>query len=284
MSDHCYATRDDFIRSIGSTSALDSWRERDDDILSLLRSASSAVESYCRRTGSVATFSGFGPRVGTNVYDVTRVTSVLDLDDDLLTLTSLGTREGVAESLTTWSSGTDFLLRPGRAPYRYVVPTGETAFSIPTSLKGVEVAGTWGYSNDKTTLTATVGTGGITSGATLLPVSLVDEFSPGQTLWVETEMMLVTRVDPGRLAVVRSVNGTTAAAHNAAVAISLVKYPVDARDATLRIAVRRWKALEAGLTGDMGGVGMPVTSENDTRQERAILRSTVGHLAFERAG
>jgi hypothetical protein len=77
--------------------------------------------------------------------------------------------------------------------------------------------------------TDTVGTGGIDSSATTLPVNSIDRYKPGDTLQVESEQMRVVTFDSTALTltVVRNTKLTSAAAHIAGTAISIISELTD---------------------------------------------------------
>jgi hypothetical protein len=103
----------------------------------------------------------------------------------------------------------------------------------------------------------------------------------GMTLLTGTEQVYVAAAAGGTaLTLVRGVNGTTAAAGTAAA--SYYRYPREVIQATLQIALRRWKGRDAGVSGDYGGGGIPQVMQRDT--ERSILAGTVNHLRIYSAG
>ena len=71
--------------------------------------------------------------------------------------------------------------------------------------------------------TDVVATGGISSSATLLPITIIDRYKEGDTILVESEMMKVVDIDEAnnQITVLRGYLETTAAAHLAAAAIKI---------------------------------------------------------------
>lgn len=273
---HTYASLADLKAWMVSNGATDYGTTDDAALLTILEGASRRVEGFCQRS---ANGSGFGPRTGTNRYDGTGG-NVLMLDDDLLSLTTCKVYASTASATyQTAVAETDYFLFPyDTLPKRRVILHGQSsAISVFTyGRRTVELIGSWGYSDERVTCTATASAIATTSG-TSVTVSSGAEFAVGQTLLIDSEQMYVTAVVSTTLTVVRGANGTTAATHGAASAVALYRYPREVVDATLRIAHRRWRAKEAGLTMDFGGGGVPTAPYRDPT-ENSILNASVGHL------
>ena len=110
---------------------------------------------------------------------------------------------------------------------------------------------------------------------------LVDDASGilvNQTLAIEDEEVLVIAVDvdSATLTVIRGQRGTTPAIHADTTALSAFRYPSQVVDTTLRVAQRRWRSRDAGVTGMYGGGDVPQTGNQDT--EFAIMRAGLGRL------
>lgn len=281
---HCYADRDQFWQYIADSGA-DQWREDDSFVLTFLDSASRSVDEYCRRTGSGHPMSGFGPRVGVNTYDG-RLSSPerLDLDDDLLTLTSLEVADVTAGTFATWTTPSDYLLLPyDRTPKRTVIVPDTSAKRFGLGYATTKATGTWGYADTRAALAAKVATGGWTDSATDVAFDDATEIAMGQTLWCGTEMVYVKSLSATGAVVERGAHGSPAATHAAGASLQVQTYDSDVRIATLQLALRRWKHRQAGLSGDYGGVGgLPIVT--DKTAEDAILRALVWHLSFRGRG
>lgn len=247
---HVYATVDALARLMSGGA-----RDRDPEMLTVLESASRAVDAFCNRG------SGFGPVTETRSYTAHR--SHVHLRGDLIALDSLtldGTAVDPTPSLT--------------ARTRRLSGYSGTAW---------DVAGSWSYDYQVQLLEPLAA--GMADDDAALETEAPALYSPGMTVLVDEEQLLVTAVgeivEPATTAsvtVVRGANGTTAAAHLQAAAVTQFRYAQEAVDATLRIAQRRWRSRDAGLTGAYGGEGVPVTAQQDT--EWAILLGTVNHLRF----
>jgi hypothetical protein len=275
---HVYASVadfNDFLRDAGSTtfaseSALIISRK-----LAVLEAVSRDIDKWCNRSRFE---SGFGPRTGTNRYTPDG-SAVLRLDDDLLTITSVSVTSEVGGSATTYADETDFYKHPfDTSPYRRLECHGDTANTVfYATLRGTSVVGKWGHSDERVTSSATASEAMDTS-ETGYDVSSGTAFSPGNTILADSEQMLVTSISTNTLTVVRAVNGTTAATHSSGISLDVYRYPREVVDATLRLALMRWRARDAGADSSDGGGSMP--SVLPRTSERAILHSTIGHLRF----
>lgn len=255
---HTYASVADFKRYLIDQNEAEAavWTDSDTIILTLLEGTSRRIDEWSNRSQYG---SGFGPRTGTNIYDTWSWGWELPLDDDALSVTTL-TVDGV-------SVGTaDYRLLPrGRDQKR------DLQFLAGSSGTAVQVTGTFGYSNE----TYALATGGSVSSAATSIVLTGGSAYAGQTLLIDTEQAYVT-VSGGTPTIVRGVNGTTAATHAAAAAVSAYRYPRDVVSACLQVTARRHRMAQAGVTGDFGGGSLPITGHRDS--EASVLRSTIGHL------
>lgn len=235
-----------------------------DDRVSLLlvdlESSSRRVDGYCSRG------HGFGPVIATNSYRVSprmARNQRLILEDDLVELIGVKV-DGVDKDPD------DFTIEP-------------------RALRGmfgwnsiVDVTGTWGFGY-QVVPSGTALDDDLTEDAATIPVADSTKLVVGQIVLVDDEQMLVTALGDGTADVVRAQNGTTAATHSDEATVSVYRYLAEVVDATLRIAQRRWKSRDAGLTMDFGGGPViPVTAHQDS--EVSILRGTVGHLAYGLVG
>lgn len=282
MADHVYADRDQFWQYLADQGA-DQYRADDALVLGFLKGSSRAIDAYCRRSGSRHVMSGFGPRTGINWYD-TAGESELDLDDDLLAMTSFEVATGTGQPLVSWVDGTGYLLQPyTRTPQRTLVPLD--GYGLGTGLKVAKATGKWGYSDVRSAaLASSVPTGGWTSNATVVTFAGdPSDLAIGQTLWCDSEALLVTDLTGAGATVVRGAHGTTPAIHTQTTALYRQLYDSNVQIATLQIALRRWKHRATGLSGDYGGMG-GVPSATEKAAENDILRSYVGDLAFRGRG
>lgn len=277
---HTYASLAQFKGWVIDNGGTDFGTNSDTPMLLTLEAASRRVEAFCNRSRFG---SGFGPRTGTNRYDGNGAAE-LWFDDDLLTVTSITILDSTAASTSkTPTVDTDYFLQPyDTTPKRSIVlhgGSGSSVTSFTSGMRTVSVAGAWGYAAETLTAAATAAATA-TSSATSLTVSSGSEFSAGMTLLVDSEQLYVTAVSGVTLTVDRGANGTTAAGHASGSTIAYYRYPRDVVDATIRLAHRRWRAKEAGVTGDFGAGDVGNFGNRDT--EFAILRDTVGRFRLFR--
>lgn len=273
---HTYADIDQFKKFLIDGGDA-SWSGSDATILTFLEGASRRVDGWCARSQFG---SGFGPRVGTNLYGWPGG-SCLDLRDDLLTITSVTAHDTYGDVGRTLTDGTDFIKTPaGVSPYLELELLYGGTNVWGGAQAGNAIIGTWGYSNE----TAALGTVTVASGSATSAVISGGIAYAGMTLAVGSEQMYVTAssgtVAGGTATVVRSVNGSGTATGTAAA--SVYRYPREVVSATLQIAQRRFRSAQAGVQGDFGGGGLPIIGHRDN--EYSILRATVPHLKRWSAG
>ena len=134
LSSTVYATIAEFkaFASITSTDATD-----DTVITDILDSVSRFIDNHTRRT--------FYARTETRYFDVP-VGSILDLDDDLLTITTLTNGD-----TTVLSSSTDYILLPNNEYPKYAVKLKTSSTNVweqdssGNSEKAITILGTWGW-------------------------------------------------------------------------------------------------------------------------------------------
>ena len=267
---HSYASVSELKRQLveGGT---DYGTENDPELLAVLEGASRRIDAWCNRRAS-----GFGPRIGTNVYDAAGKTR-LYLGDDLLTFTSgtvAGQTGGTPVAIT---ETTDFYLEPyNRTPKRILNVHGLTSVSIGAGYRIWSIVGKWGYSDERV-VSASLANEALDTSETGFDVDAGTDFAIAETLLVDSEQLYVTAIATNTLTVVRGANGTTAASHSNDAPISVYVYPRDVVSATLQLAMRRWRSRQAGITGDMGGEGSALAAIGQRDTENSILR-TLAHL------
>jgi hypothetical protein len=194
--------------------------------------------------------------------------TVLEVDEDLLEVETLQTQGGD----TTIAAADYFLLtRDGRyqpTPYDLIKlkPNGSTpTFLIKDQYEQANwVTGIWGFHQDWTdlaweasqdtvqvTLTTTAGTVVVadSDGADLYGAT--PRFQSGQLLKVDSEFMYVTAVTTSgsnSVTVLRAANGTVAATHSTAAAISIYRPIPEIAGATTRLA--SWLYEQRNSAGD----------------------------------
>lgn len=219
-----------------------------------LELASRAIDRYCNRH--------FYVRTETRYPTDTRGTR-LNLDDDLLTVTTLKFDESQDGTYEDTLTATDYVLWPySEYPKRRIeldTRTGNYTY-WPGGIKPIEIAGTWGFGDGRraSPWDATAYTGTVADATTAtLTVSGTSGFAVGQSILVGSEQMYVTAIGALALTVVRGINGTTAAAHTAA-AISLAVYPEEVEQACFIEATRLWKRKDSAFAFAYGENSMGI--------------------------
>ena len=269
---HIYATlaeANDYARDAGSTtfaaeSALIIARK-----LAPLAAVSRRIDAWCARSQFG---SGFGPRLGTNVYDG-QSESRLYLGDDLISYTSgtvAGQTGGTGVAIV---ESTDFYLEPAsRAQKRWLRLHGLTSVTVGAGYRIWSLLGSWGYEDRRVTLTTL---GAAISSTTATTITLAAAGSPGMTLLVDSEQMYMT-AGTTTATVTRGANGSTAATHSNGATVQRYLYDAAAHDVCLRLYLRRWRGRDAGADGSDGGGDVPGTIPREG--EDTILRRGLGQL------
>ncbi len=155
--------------------------------------------------------------------------------------------------------GGDYNARTNSPPNPYwEIHTRWTSSAVfPESTpKGVQLTGTWGYTNQTRTLAATPTTvSGWDATSTNLNFVNASTVAPGFTLLVDSEQLFVkdgVSASASGFYVERAVNGTVAAAHTSAAAVKVYEYPVISEACRFQVALT-WRAKDqSGYAGDQG--------------------------------
>ena len=273
---HTYASvadANEYMVSAGSTTFVSENAAIVARKLGILESVSRVIDAKMERSEFG---SGFGPRTATNRYDGSGG-SVLRLRDDLLSVTSITIRPSTASATTsTPTVDTDYYGLDENdgygTPYRKILLHGQgTITAFGSGRRVTDVAGSWGYADERYTSTTTVASGLASDAAvTTFTTSASPTIAVGHTLLIGTEQLYVTGLASTTATVVRGANGTTAAVHANSSAIAVYRYPRQVVDVALRLYLRRWKAKDAGADGSDGGGGMPGVSPQEG--EDTIIR------------
>ena len=198
-------------------------------------------------------------------YFTVRESECLDLDQPFTAITSVRTDVGGAASYDTtlsstcyWPTGAggDYNARSASPPRPYweLHRRQNASGSFPSGVdRGVEITGTWGYTNQTRSLAATAATAW-TATATSLEANVASALYPGYTLLVDSEQIYVkdTGTASNLVNVDRGVNGTSAAAHTSATPISVYEYPVISEACRFQVSLT-WRARDmSGYGGDNG--------------------------------
>jgi hypothetical protein len=243
-------------------------------LLRVLERASRRIDDHCHRH--------FYTKTATRTFTARRSGELL-LPYDLLSIVTLKTDEdGDWDFDQTWAT-TDYHLYPFNDwPKWKILTKSGGSYCFPGQLEGVQITGIWGYGDGQSASPwrasgATVTVADETS--TEISVSDQSKLAVGQTLLVEAEQMYVTALadaaEGDTATVVRGVNGTTAAAHDAKPA-SIAVYPEPIVNACVRTAARIYRLQSApfGVTGgaDMGTQEVPTRFDMDIFQDLAPYR------------
>ncbi len=218
-----YCTLDALKSELGDTGTANDARYR-----RYIANASRAIEDVTGRT--------FVPVTATKYFDApTRCPDRLFLEyDDLLSITTLEDQTGAITSGYYW-------LYPLNMTPRHSIVLNTTdlgrAFEYDDDPeKAITVTGRWGYCEDTVATGLTLGAAIASTTATGIVLSGAG-CEVGWTLLVDTEAMFVTNVIGNVATVERGVNGTIAATHLIAAAVSRYVVPVDIEQACIDMAL-----------------------------------------------
>jgi hypothetical protein len=206
----------------------------------IIEAASRAIESYCNRrfysTSETKYFNGAGLTLW--VPDLLSITTLkTDEDGD-------GTYENTFQAATapydyfTYGPSIEDSLNTYPITHLVINPDGDYGSFALGYLKGVQIAGVWGYGDGTSAtpyvITAITGTVATTTGLTLT-LSADGVIEIGHTILCESEQMYVTALGTLSATVERGVNGTTAAIHSAKT-LSYYRYPRDIYQACIDLS------------------------------------------------
>ena len=258
------------LETIKSPSALDI-RDTDADarLLSLIESASRAIDGYCRRhfylLRATRLFDGDGS-ANLRTPDLVSIdANGLSTDDD---------RDGVFE--TAWGRGRfetcPYVLNPANAdptgghdsarPYWSVNASADFYGNrkFPSGSSTVRIAGEWGFWRRLRPAAATV-SGAVDDVRAEIVVGSLGDIQVGHTLLIgpaaSDEQVYVRGISARTLSVTRGVNGAAPLRHEPGDGISIFEYPGPVSEATLFQATRLWRGL-ANQSNPTTGLGPDV--------------------------
>lgn len=208
----------------------------DADILYSLEAVSRAIDDFCDRA--------FFPISETRYFGDAVVADALRIDD-VLTITTLKqdtTGDGTFNQ--TWTAGTDYVLAPYNSFPKWEVRkplTSEKDWC--NEPRAVEIDGVWGYRStaDYSRTASDTSAAGIDDSATTLELDAsAADIQAGHTIVMENEQMFVAAVSGSTLTLARGVNGTAAAAHAGATAISIITYEPRVVNAAILLVELWW--------------------------------------------
>ena len=249
-----YISRNDLKARLADTATTDDAIYR-----IILEAIAKVIDDYCHWTFHVH----LATRYLTPVWS-----HLIDLDQPLISVTSLKTdADGDRTYENTWAA-TDYDLKPDNAssdgaPYREIeiTPNGDSTF--PTTRRGVEVVGKWGWVEDLLTSPSTLNEA-LDTSETGVDVTAGTDFEVLQTILIDSEQMYITAIATNTLTVERAVNGTAAATHSSAAAIKIYRYPETVVEAAVILASRYFRRKDApfGVTGFAEGGAIPIPRED----------------------
>ena len=197
---------------------------------------------------------------------------IVPLDDWLISATTVTAYHDTARSANTVLTsgiGNDYLLEPYNSSPKTILKLEEdTTDSLYSGQQTLTILGTWGWQDDKTSI-STIDAIGSTS-TTAVSVASGSTTYVGDTLVIDSEQVYVTAVSGNNLTVIRGVNGTTAATHSGGATYYRWKYPADVAQVALDVGRTYWRSREVGTTSVLGSGEMQLT--NPQFEERQILK------------
>ena len=239
-----------------SAAVLDiSGHEDDERLLMLLESVSRQVDSYCNRHFFALSTSMLFDGDGSSAL---RIPDLIAMDPDGLAVDEDGDR--VFDSF--WSES-DYFLNPANAypagghdlssPYTGIIVDTEAGekSAFPAGMRRIRITGEWGYWRRlrraaETTIIA------LDEAATEIETAGGEDIGAGHTLLLDSEQIYVLSRTGDRLGVLRGINGTEAAAHDARVEMGVYQYPGPVSEAVIIQASRLWKRKDSAFTDTSG--------------------------------
>ena len=153
--------------------------------------------------------------------------------------------------------------RPGGRPYTRIAAAGGGGWRFPAGRGVVSISGVWGYGSVREDTGLRIGAGaGLTADAvTITATPASTAVSGGHTIRIDGEDFYVVAAvtdktaDTTTLTVLRGVNGSTAAAHDAGVGIAAYRYPAAVSESCLRLAMAWWRERGNAPFAPAGGIG-----------------------------
>jgi len=239
----------------------------------------------------------FYPRSEERLYDYPKNTSVLELDDDLLEVTTFTTANGD----TDIDSG-DYYLMCGKSynltPYNRIVMASDgdqpNLLYSGSSQRANSVTGIWGYHEDwdnawRDSQDTVQNDEEITAAGTSLTVTdadgvnlvgVIPRFKVDTLLKIGDEYLYVTakNTSTNALTVVRGVNGTTAAAHDADTAIYTYHVQDEINHWVTRLAAWLYRQkdnsadMDRAIIPEYGGMLLPSKIPSDVAEAALLYR------------
>lgn len=243
------------IKDVAPDSIRAATTKYDDALMRMALGISRGIDQHCMRE--------FWPEVATRYFTALEGSN-LEVDD-LVSITTLKTDDdGDRTYENTWQA-TDYDLMPLNERGSYwslsITPQGTQTFP-PKVAKGVEIAGVWFKTDDRTRAWEdtgqTVQDNPLSDSATELTVTDIDAagiysvgpvINVGSILRIESEYVEVTAVNTGtnKATIIRAVNGSTAAAHAQGTTVEVFRPMATVGEAAMIEVVRIFQRATQGF-------------------------------------
>ena len=263
-----YTTPDAVKRRLGIVD-----ESHDDVIWHLVNVASRVVEGICGRV--------FYTRRESRKLNVRHRYTVFV--DDLVSAESVSEDcdgDGVYERRL---GADDYTLHPMGA--RPTTPWGRPHFALkrvlrngggyfPLGIRAVEIVGEWGYRKVSLFIDTYLDNNGgsVTKASRSFKVDDDRHLVPGNTVWVSGEQIFVKSKAANVVSVVRGVNETEARELRDGDQLLRVEYPAEVIEATILLAVNRWRRRDGLARTDTTGVDAPREIYDAWEDVRALLK------------
>jgi hypothetical protein len=223
----------------------------DSSLLRLTVDVSRSFDQTCGRR--------FYPEVATRYYDGEGGVE-LQLDDDLLSITTLKLDTDGDGVFETTLSTDDYLLVPyNESPKRAILlQTSGSVSAFPIRRYAVQIVGVFGFSYN--TVAASTFAEDVDNSETEITVAAAHGLTGGETIVSNSEQMYVSEVSGVTLTVVRGMNGTTETTHTNDAAFTKIAYDELIQRACVMQTARLWRDSQNGGAGQAGGADLGAVS------------------------
>ena len=261
-------------------------------LLALLEAASRWIDGYCGRDFAATVAERRFDGVGNGVNGSSELLFV----PDLVSVSRLRTRApgGGANAWSDWPVDA-YLLYPadgaptqmGGRPYTRIAAASGSGRRFPAGRGVVSINGVWGYGSvrEDTGLRIAAGAGLTADAVAIVATPASTAVSAGHTIRIDGEDLDVAAAvidgtaDTTTLTVLRGVNGTAAAAHDAGAGIAAYRYPAAVSESCLRLAMAWWRERGNAPFAPAGGVADDSDTAGIDPASRALLTPLRRRLA-----
>lgn len=215
--------------------------DNDAVLLSFIEAASRGIDDWCGRIfHTLQATRDYTPPVGERAWW---------LPDELISITSLGAdadADGTFE--LTLTAADDYRLYPLNETPKLRLDLRLDAVnlaSFPSSEGGLRLAGKFGYSETLEATGVTLTAGETDADTSFALTGALTKVSPGHTYLIDAEQVYHESGTSSPITVVRGVNGTTAATHNASTPLYRYRYPAQIRQAAIMQSLKQFTRRES---------------------------------------